>query len=594
MQQSAPDSLPSDSLLKHYESPTVFPAPARHASTACDALIQFLSEMGVEHGFGLVGGPIAPFSEALLHSPVQVVHCRHEGGAAFAATEAYFASGRPSLVFTTTGPGLLNALTGLAAARCEGAKVVVISATTSTAQRGRGAAQESSDYTLPTSGIYTQGPLFDYATQLEGIDSLQEVLARLAAGLARPQGFVAHIALPVSVQTQATPQALVMPAVSVHGYGVPRDTLETVVSKLSPHPFALWLGFGARHAVPLIRAFAERTGCAVMCSPRAKGIFPEEHPQFVGVTGLGGHVSVDAYMEQVKPRHTLVLGTRMGEGTSYWSTKLVPSGGFIQVDLDPTAFGAAYPSVKTWGVQADIQAFMHDLLETWPDAVPALAAPVQGPGHPELLTARAHGPVRPAWVMQGVQRVCIQESNAPVMAESGNTFTWANHLLRFSTPHRYRVSPGYGSMGHFVAGVLGAAMGRNDKAVALVGDGAMLMNNEVSTAVRYGARAVWVVMNDGQYGMVEQGMRALGFTPVETPIPPTDFAALARAQGAFGMRVESEDELEAALCDAMRLPGPVVVDVVIDASVASPLMRRIECLKAQGVRAPAAERAPQS
>ena len=591
MQQSAPDSLSSDSLLKHYEHPTVFPTPARHASTVCDALIDFLHQAGIKLGFGLVGGPIAPFSEALLHSPIQVVHCRHEGGAAFAAAEAYFASGRPSLVFTTTGPGLLNALTGLAAARCEGAKVVVISATTSTAQRGRGAAQESSDYTLPISGIYTHGPLFDYATQLEGGDGLQEVLARLAAGLARPQGFVAHVALPVTIQTQAAPKDAVLPQVTVHGYGVPRTTMESCVAKLSPQPFALWLGYGARHAVPLIRAFAERTGCAVMCSPRAKGIFPEDHPQFVGVTGLGGHTSVDAYMERVQPKHTLVLGTRMGEGTSYWSTKLVPSGGFIQVDLDPTAFGAAYPRVKTWGVQADIAEFMHDLLAAWPDDVPCLEAPSESLGQPEVLTARLHGPVRPAWVMQWVQRVCIQDSEAPVMAESGNTFTWANHLLRFGTPHRYRVSPGYGSMGHFVAGVLGAAMGREGKAVALVGDGSMLMNNEVSTAVRYGARAVWVVMNDGQYGMVEQGMRALGFTPVETPIPPTDFAALARAQGAFGMRVEAEEELEAALRDAMRLPGPVVVDVVIDASVASPLMRRIECLKEQGVKARPAENA---
>ena len=67
-----------------------------------------------------------------------------------------------------------------------------------------------------------------------------------------------------------------------------------------------------------------------MCSPRGKGIFPEDHPQFVGVTGFAGHASVLTYMQEQRPLRVLVLGTRLGELTSFWSPALGPDGGFVR------------------------------------------------------------------------------------------------------------------------------------------------------------------------------------------------------------------------------------------------------------------------
>jgi acetolactate synthase-1/2/3 large subunit len=192
--------------------------------------------------------------------------------------------------------------------------------------------------------------------------------------------------------------------------------------------------------------------------------------------------------------------------------------------------------------------------------------------------------VRAAALMQAIQRVIVDGSDAVVMTESGNAFAWGNHLLRFDEPGRYRVSVGFGSMGHFTAGVVGAALARGGKAVAVVGDGSMLMNGEVNTAVAAGARAVWVVLNDGGYGMVEHGMRALGFRPVQTEIPSVDFVALARSMGADGVRVEREVELDDALTAAMEAPGPFVVDVRVDPSEPGPWMKRIQALIAQGAK----------
>jgi acetolactate synthase-1/2/3 large subunit len=111
----------------------------------------------------------------------------------------------------------------------------------------------------------------------------------------------------------------------------------------------------------------------------------------------------------------------------------------------------------------------------------------------------------------------------------------------------------------------------------------MLMNNEINTAVSYRAQAVWVVLDDSRYGITHQAMPAQGYAPVETLLPPTDFVQFARSMGADGVRVESEDQLEAALAEAMRHDGPFVVDVIVDPSQITPvLQQRIESLEKQG------------
>src|SRR5262245_55714586 len=117
--------------------------PTQAKVTVSHALCELLQSVGVAQAFGIVGGGNAPFAEALLHSPLELFHTRHEAGAAFAATEAALASGSPTAVFVTTGPGLLNALTGIVGARWDGAKVILISGITSHALKGRWSVQET-------------------------------------------------------------------------------------------------------------------------------------------------------------------------------------------------------------------------------------------------------------------------------------------------------------------------------------------------------------------------------------------------------------------------------------------------------------------
>lgn len=550
--------------------------------TLSHAIVSFLTQLGVRYAFGVSGGAIAAIWGALSDSDIRVVHCRHESGAAFAAVEAHFATDAPVIVFTTTGPGLTNALTGILAARGEGAKIILLSACTTASNRGRWAIQETDSDFLPA-GLLAPGALFHMATVVESADALPQIARRLANGLAHPGGFVCHLSIPTGLQASvmkgAMPGVLNLPAPNIS----PDSVLDECAALLTQDSAALWVGFGARAASQEIRKLAERLEAPVMCSPRAKGIFPEDHPLFVGVTGMGGHETVQAYMSQHRPKRILVLGTRLGEPTSFWNTLTVPPAGFIHVDVDPDVPGVAYPEAATIPVQADIRVFVRSLLQKLGAATGARTQARELP-RPQSsdIAPDSNKAVRPEVLMHAIQRVAIDGHDCLVMAESGNSFTWATHYLRFSKGGRYRVSTGVGSMGHFTTGVVGAAIATGRTAVVIAGDGAMLMSNEISTAVKFVAPAVWIVLNDGRYNMCEQGMAVLGLE-ADARIPVVDFAAFAKALGARGEIVESESDLDEAIGRAIAARSPFVLDIRIDPACPAPSMARNRGLRAQGI-----------
>ncbi len=566
-------------------SPSLSPAPSPSPTpvTLATALVDTFVRLGVTHAFGVMGGAMAPLFHAIVHSDITTLHLRHEAGAAFAAIEASLATRRPVLVFTTAGPGLTNAITGMLAARWDGAHVIFVSASTSAANRGRVATQETTPSSVLGGGLFLPGGALHYATTLEHPAQLATIAAQLASGLARPGGFVAHVSLPIDMQNAACARV----ACIGDGRGLLPMCSPSIVAEhaalLAGRAPVVWLGFGARHAAEPIRKLVERTGARVMCSPRAKGIFPEDHPQFLGVTGLGGHTRVDEQLVADRPRHTLVLGTRMGESTSFWASELTPSQSFIHVDADPSVFGVAYPEVRTHAVVADVGAYVTALLDALgPGRAPWSVANAEPRELAPPVVARPSGPVRPQLLFAELQRVVVEGSDAWIMAESGNSFCWSTHHLRFAEPGRYRVSTGFGSMGHATTGVVGAAVACGGKAVALVGDGAMMMMNEIHSAVQYGADALWVVLNDACYLMCAQGMKVMGWKPFSCELPPVDFVALARAIGADGERVTTESEVGPALERAMKVRGPWVLDVTIDRAESPPSGRRNRSLMQQG------------
>lgn len=566
--------LNSRNLAAH--GPELIDSEVELPKTVSDALIEALVAMGAQFAFGMIGGSIVPFYEGLLRAPLQVVNFRHESGATYAALEASLATDAPVIAFATTGPGLSNALTGAIAARWEGAKMLLVSGYTGSERRGRFSLQESNDHTL-AAGIYSPGGLFDHAVALEHEAELPTVLRALARGFASRRGFVAHVALPLGVQSRTAPQAaLTLAATDV----APNDATMAEVCNRLREPFAVWVGHGARHAAAQIRKLIDRTNAPVLSTPRGKGIVSEEDPRYLGVSGaVGSHVDLAARMQAARVKRVLVLGSRLGEFSSAYQTELIPPGGLIHVDLDPRVPGSAFPQIETLAIQAEIGQFVERLLaglETRPGPIRVEPRP-----QPALLDPRPSARVRPQYLMQCLQARVVEDSDALVMAESGNAFAWTTNCLRFSEPHRYRQAGLFCPMGHISAGAIGAALAGGRRAIAVVGDGAFVMQNEISTAVQLDASVTWIVLNDARYGMVHQGLRARGHVDPGMDVPPVDFVALARAFGAKGERVECEQQLLTALERAVRARGPCVLDVMIDPDEPAPFGARIRSIDNQ-------------
>lgn len=551
---------------------TALARSANGLATGAQHIVDVLIELGVNTIFGVTGGQVFDFwLSAERNRYIHVYHCRHEAGAAFCAAEASLATDRPMAVMAIGGPGVSNALTGIAAARDEGAKLVLISGSTPAAYRGRWAFQETSPRFVPAD-FCRPGALFDVAAEIDDIEQLPVLRMHLLKGCAGSGPFIAHLAL--SPRFQKTTYVRSMPQASMK-VGRPSPSAATIArlaDVLQHKRSLLWCGFGARKAATTIRALVEVTGVPVICTPRGKGVVPDDHPLMIGATGIATNNDVAEWVADYAPEAVFALGSRLDELASLWDERLLPSESLVHVDEDPASFGGAYPMANCDGVVADIDLLCRALLAT-----------LAGGGSRRELAPRppdwshAHAPssgcVRPSVLMAALQRLLDANPGQRVFAEAGNSFLWTATKLIIREPGQLRLSTLYGSMGHFSAAAVGVALATGQRPLAVVGDGSLLMNNEINTAVTYGAKATWIVLNDSLYNMVEQVVDADDMIDAVS-FAPVDWVAVARGLGAEGIRVCDEHELDAALAAGLAAPGPFVIDVVIDPYERAPVEAR--------------------
>jgi acetolactate synthase-1/2/3 large subunit len=546
--------------------------------TVAQHVAELLGRLGVREAYGVCGREIVPVWSALLGTrgtehEIATVHTRHENGAGFAAIGSWAQTVRPVAVFVTTGPGLTNVITSLETARATGAKLVLLSPLTPAAERGRLGIQATGPGGYANPDLYAAGRLFDLVAVIESPDQLATLAGPIAAGLAGEAGFCVHIAIPTAVQTAPAPCAPAVPRHRRITPGLSPAAADELVELLAEGPFGVWVGWGARAHAARVRRLLDLTGAPAICSPRALGVV-DTHPSFIGVTGNGGRESVPDEIVAAGLRRILVLGSALGEATSGWQPGLVPPDGFVHVDIDPTVFGTAYPAAPTVGVQADIGELLDALLARADRLTRRPLPPRRAPEQPPAGVTGGPGSVHPAALMEAIQRVIVERTDIPVFADASSAMFWGARHLVFGQPGRWFVEGRFGSMGSAGAAVVGAASGRGGPAAAICGDGSLHMQDEINTAVHYGLRAIWIVLNDGGLGIVRAGMRAAGWPRHDADYPATDFAAVARAKGADAVRVTAERELDAALLAALEADGPFLVDVLIDPTAAPPIGAR--------------------
>jgi acetolactate synthase-1/2/3 large subunit len=525
-------------------------------------LVDVLRDFGVDAVFGVPGGAISGLYDALLDRPdVRIITTTHETNAAFMAIGYALATGRPGVVLTTAGPGITNALTGLAAAYYEGVPVIHIAGEVPRTAFGRGALQEGSASGFDSVSIVRR--VTKMAIMLERSGSAASVLRKaLTTGFSGKRGPV-FVSLPVDVgATQLEPQPIhgsVHSSFDVDGAAA-RDSVRELESAERP---LLLAGAGMRDPTSrraLLR-LAEHVGAPVAVTTKGKGVFPEDHPLYLGLMGFGGHSSVIDYLKGGVDV-LVAIGTGLNDfSTNAWTPLLHAQRCFIQIDVDSAQLGRNY-GIDV-GLLGPADAVIGRMLEhRKEDHVPL-------PSLATLCVDRAEpspkGMLTTADVALTMNDVC--PADAIFTVDMGEHLGFALHYLRVRASGDFLTCLGFGSMGSGIVAALGYQLGApRRRTYALCGDGGFLMfGNELVTAVRHRLKTTFVIINDSRLNMVHLGMTAqYGRTP-DFSHDKVDFAAMARAMGATGVNVSSRDELAAGL--VLEAEGPLVLDVAIDPDV---------------------------
>lgn len=565
-------------------------------TTAVQRLVRQLEQEGVTHVFGIPGGPLMPFYEAMFdNGNIRPIIAKHEEGAAFMADGYARASGRMGVCCATTGPGATNALTGVVCAQRDSIPLMLITAQVAMRVFGQGAAQESSVQGLDIVELYrsaTKASLLLLSP--ERMEQTTQFLLRRA--LTGRTGAV-HLSLPADLMKRpAPPAAIPNHAYRTDGRCFSRDSVKAACERLArARKPAILAGYGVNlaRAWPQLQKLAERLRIPVATTPKAKGAFPEDHLLSLGVFGFAGSPQADAYFLADDVDVLVVVGSSLGElATHCWNPAVQPSESLIQIDIDPTEIGKNYPvdvgmvgdagAVLTemrFEVERQLQRIEQPDLEQRDRMIAQLKEKhcrfVETEGFEDT-----SAPLKPQRLVRAIERAMPEDGL--LFVDIGNVMAWAIHYYQVRQPGSFHINLGMASMGHAVAASIGAKLAVPDRpVVALVGDAAFAMNGmEVHAAVEADVPVVWVVMNNGGHGMVSHGERLQFKGKFQTGKfhTPLNIAKLAEGMGARAHRIEDPADFPEAFAQALASEELVVLDVQTDPDGMPPMGMRIQTL----------------
>jgi acetolactate synthase-1/2/3 large subunit len=532
-------------------------------------LCKLLEREGVSVLFGYPGGAIMPFYDALTRSSLQHVLVRHEQAAAHAADGYARATGQVGVCVATSGPGATNLVTGLATAFADSVPVVAITGQVAARFIGTDAFQET-DILGITQPITKHSILVRSADQLA--ESVREAFAVARSGRPGP----VLIDVPKDVQ-QATTTA---PAV-YRPTPPRRPTLTGDLTAAAGRAARLLAGAErplilAGHGVILsgacdtLRAFAEQAGVPVVTTLLGISAFPESHPLAAGMPGMHGRASVNRAIATADV--LLAVGMRFDDRVTGDVSQFAPYAQIIHVDIDPAEMGKVVrPMVP---IVADARVALEAIAEllpetsaerlaTWRECVGTWRN--EPPAHVGTCPEEEDEPPEPAEVLAAIRTAT--QGEAILVTDVGQHQMWAARFYGYDRPNTHLTSGGLGTMGFALPAAMGAALARPDEPVWVVaGDGGIQMNiQELATIVSLGLPLKIAILNNGYLGMVRQWQEffhARNYS--ETRLSGPDYVKLAEAYGLAGFQVTRGRDVAAVVERAMSIPGPVLMDFVIE------------------------------
>ncbi len=558
-----------------------------------DALIRSLAAEGIDTVFGVPGGLLHPFFDAVeCASEMNLVVTRHECGAAFMADGYARVSGQVAVAAATSGPGATNLLTGVSCAFADGVPMLVITGQAQSKTFGKGAAQETAAEDIDIVSIFK--PVTKYSAMVISPDHLAHHFRRAMRLATSGRPGPVHLNVPVDFWMQQVdaeqwrPETYRPAACLFDRHQISQAARALLVAKRP----VLLVGSGAASeaARDRVAKVAERLGARVATTPRAKGVFPEDHPLSLGVFGFAGHNAA---------RHALIdgegevdllftVGASLNETTTLnWHPSLTKGRILLQLDIDGERIGRNYPvDVPLVGDAATILLELLFQVErdvargispsaTWSELPP----PPRGEARYLDSSHRESGsvPLSPA---RWRRELCaVLPEDAVVFSDIGGHMLFNIQHLEIRRQQRFVLNLGFGSMGHGTAACIGSAMAVPGRPiVAIIGDGCLsMLGMELMTAVEYGIAVIWIVENNQMHGITWHGSKLVnGGRPMESIVykRPLRVAEIARSMGLCVWTVDAPDQIAGAFEAALANGGPCLIDVHTDPSQSPPLGER--------------------
>jgi acetolactate synthase-1/2/3 large subunit len=568
-----------------------------------DLIIAYLKTLKVDYIFGVPGGAIEPFYNAIARNlpngGPQIVVARHESGAAFMAEGYARETGKLGVCCATTGPGTTNLLTGVASAYADNIPVLVITAQTPLPKFGKNALQESSCTAIDTVGIFryctTYNTLISHSEQVN-----TKLVAAIMASFRGPTG-PAHISIPSDIlREKAAKLPTLNPNSLLNDINLVDDiAVAELVNILSQSKrIALFLGRDCGNAINAIIEFAELTNAAITTGPTGKRWIDCFHPQYYGVFGFAGHESAEDVLLDDTVDTIMTIGTQISElGTNGWNEAILCEK-LVHIDATNEHFSRTPMAKhhvcgnlkttfkqlnnhikqgvkwgKTWGSRlASKQHFLEK------KAICGAQVRLNSP----LSCYSDSLPLKPQRVVTEFAKHIPSEYRLHL--DAGNTWAWFTHYHHSSnTLGHYHIAMGFGSMGWAIGAAVGSCMGSRKPSVCITGDGSYLMaGQEITVALQHQLPVIYVVFNDSVLGMVKHGQKLGGAEPIGFSLPTINFAKMAEAMGIEGIQVKTVDELMNINWQRLgQKQAPTMIDLHIDPTEIPPMAQRVKGLANQ-------------
>lgn len=569
-----------------------------HAPNIGDLLIQYLEQIGVEYIFGVPGGALEPFYDALARSErrggPRVIGTRHESGAAFMADGYYRGTGKLGVCCATTGPGATNLITGVVSADKSNIPLLVITGQTALPKFGTSAFQESTDTGIDTVGIFKH--FTRYSTLIAHPDQFEhKLVTAIRSAFAAPAG-PAHLSIPPDVYR--APAAVSSPKFDLRGLLHPSnmiddDAVEHLRKLLDQAQKVVFIiGEDCGGAMePLLRV-AEITDATLVATPGGKGFVDPFHPRFKGIIGFAGHDTARDVLLKPEVDLVIAIGVRFGELSMNGGNRAALLGKPL-VHIHPCETYFLLSPTALLHVRGIVDAVFRRLGTVLKKARSGI---VENTAREQPLlsidrdSCNEFSPLKPQDLMQQLPR--LFSPGTRFLADTGNGYAWAVHYLNAvegnTSDHSKTCNAwflgtflDFGAMGWAVGSAIGLALGGNSNVVCITGDGSLLMNGqEITVAAQERLTVVYIVLNDSALGTIKHGQRLVGAEAIGYKLPSVDFSAFGRSLGANSFVVRHlRDLLDLDIQAICRHPGPTLIDARIDSAEVPPIGLRIKSLR---------------